>query len=589
MGFIVNNAVIMAAGTSSRFAPISYEIPKALISVRGEVLIERQIKQLIEAGIDEIIVVVGYKKEKFYYLKDKLNVIIVENNEYDTRNNHSSIYAVRNYLKNTYICSADNYFTVNPFEKEVDSPYYSAVYANGNTNEWCMDVDSEGYINNVSIGGSNSWYMLGHALWNENFSKKFIDILTNEYDIPETKDLLWESIYKNHLDELKLKMKKYSSDVIFEFDSLDELREFDEEYIENTGSKIIADIASKLNCSQGNIKNIIPIKDIYGNDAVGFKFCFNNQDFEYIYKENECKKIYFIKKKGDLKIIEDLSLKVLNKSNFVSIERMGGLTNRTYKVIFSIDEMYVFRIPGEGTKELIVRADEQKSTELACNLGIDAELLYFDLEGYKVTKYIKNAVTMSPESMRKKENIKKAAEVLYNLHNSGVNTGVPFEVFDMAMGYENIIVENNVGFYDDYEFVKNKVFSIKEHIDKFNDIAKVPCHNDALCENWIASDDRMHLIDWEYAGMNDAFWDLADVSIEASFDHDLDEFMLREYLKKRPATQEWKRFMANKLYVDYLWMLWARTRIPYNKDEMEVWALERYSRLKDNLVKFEKI
>ena len=62
----VNNAVIMAAGTASRFAPISYEIPKALIKVRGEVLIERQIQQLKVAGIQEIIIVVGYKKELFY-------------------------------------------------------------------------------------------------------------------------------------------------------------------------------------------------------------------------------------------------------------------------------------------------------------------------------------------------------------------------------------------------------------------------------------------------------------------------------------------------------------------------------------------
>ena len=65
----VDNAIIMAAGTSSRFAPISFEKPKALINVRGEILIERQIKQLLDKGITEIYVVVGYKKELFFYLK----------------------------------------------------------------------------------------------------------------------------------------------------------------------------------------------------------------------------------------------------------------------------------------------------------------------------------------------------------------------------------------------------------------------------------------------------------------------------------------------------------------------------------------
>ena len=63
MSYKVDNAVIMAAGTASRFAPLSYERPKALIEVKGEVLIERQIRQLKEAGVPEIIVIAGYKKE----------------------------------------------------------------------------------------------------------------------------------------------------------------------------------------------------------------------------------------------------------------------------------------------------------------------------------------------------------------------------------------------------------------------------------------------------------------------------------------------------------------------------------------------
>lgn len=110
MSYKVDNAVIMAAGLSSRFAPLSFEKPKALIEVKGEVLIERQIRQLKEAGIRDIIIVVGYKKEMFYYLRDKFGASIVENKEYLTRNNHSSLYVVKEVLKNTYICSADNYF-----------------------------------------------------------------------------------------------------------------------------------------------------------------------------------------------------------------------------------------------------------------------------------------------------------------------------------------------------------------------------------------------------------------------------------------------------------------------------------------------
>ena len=102
------NAIIMAAGTSSRFAPLSYEKPKGLLEVKGEILIERQIRQLHEAGIHDITVVVGYKSEMFRYLEEKHNVRLVLNEDYNIYNNTSSIIRVIDQLADTYICSSDN-------------------------------------------------------------------------------------------------------------------------------------------------------------------------------------------------------------------------------------------------------------------------------------------------------------------------------------------------------------------------------------------------------------------------------------------------------------------------------------------------
>ena len=64
------NAIILAAGKSSNFAPFTYEKPKGIFCVKGEILIERQIRQLHEAGVEEIYIVVGYMKEKFFYLEE---------------------------------------------------------------------------------------------------------------------------------------------------------------------------------------------------------------------------------------------------------------------------------------------------------------------------------------------------------------------------------------------------------------------------------------------------------------------------------------------------------------------------------------
>lgn len=281
----VDNAIIMAAGVSSRFAPLSYEKPKALITVNGEVLIERQIRQLREVGINEIVVVVGYKKEQFYYLKEKFGVIIVENPEYNTRNNNASIYVAQKYIHNSYICSADNYFTQNQFTKMVEESFYSVVYSNGKTDEWCVDIDNNEYITGVKIGGENSWYMLGHAFWSESFSEKFLGILNDEYNLPQTKNLLWESIYINHIDELKMKVKKYDDNYIFEFDTLDELRKFDKSYINDTKSKILKKIAKQNNCIEKDIVDVSVIKDEKGINAIGFQYKINNEKYSYYYSD----------------------------------------------------------------------------------------------------------------------------------------------------------------------------------------------------------------------------------------------------------------------------------------------------------------
>lgn len=284
----VNNAIIMAAGTASRFAPLSYEIPKALIEVKGEVLIERQIRQLRQAGIEEVIIVTGYKAEKFEYLKEKYDVILVHNPNYLTRNNNSSIYVARNYLKNTYICSSDNYFLENPFESEVDDTYYSAIYVEGETSEWCISEEN-GIIKNVVVGGKNSWIMLGHAFWSKEFSKKFISILEKEYDFPETIDKLWESIYIDHIDELRMNIRKYPDEYVFEFDTLDELRKFDNSYVEKTKSSILKSIATRLGIEEKDIKNV---KSFNGsnNAAAGFTFDAGHK-YKYYYGTQEMKEI----------------------------------------------------------------------------------------------------------------------------------------------------------------------------------------------------------------------------------------------------------------------------------------------------------
>ena len=330
--YAVDNAVILAAGLSSRFAPISYERPKGLLRVRGEILIERQIEQLKAAGVSDIVVVVGYRKEAFFYLEDKYGVRIVINRDYAERNNSSSIMLVREILGNTYICSSDNYFEVNPFESHVWKAYYSAQFFEGSTDEWCMETGAHGRITKVEIGGSDAWGMIGHAYFDREFSSRFRKILETEYDLPETRGKLWEHLYIDHIREFDMRIRRYDPPVIHEFDSLDELQGFDPLFLENVSSEIFDNIVAVLDCKKSEIRDVWPIKQ--------------------------------------------------------------GMTNLSCH--FATDDgEYVYRHPGTGSDEITNRRAEVEFQKIARKLGIDGTYVHEDPdEGWKISRYVDGAGTL---------------------------------------------------------------------------------------------------------------------------------------------------------------------------------------------------
>lgn len=228
----VDNAIIMAAGYSARCMPLSEVMPKGLFRVKGERLIDRQIEQLKAAGIEQIIVVTGYKHEMFDYLKDKYGVILVHNEFYNKYNNIGSLYVAKDYLANSYILCCDNYYVDNVFHKYVYEPYYSCVYSEQFCDEFCVTgLDSEGYITGVIRGGDHSWYTIGDCYFDRNFSKTFLGYLEKEWDEPETKNLLMDEFHIRHIDKLPLYMKKREADKIYEFDTVREIIEFDPDFI----------------------------------------------------------------------------------------------------------------------------------------------------------------------------------------------------------------------------------------------------------------------------------------------------------------------------------------------------------------------
>ena len=274
------NAIIMAAGTSSRFVPLSAECPKGLLEVKGEVLVERQMRQLKEAGITDITLVVGYKAEMFAYLRDKYAVDIIYNEDFARYNNTSSLIRVIEKLDNTFICSSDNYFPENVFTRESVDSYYSALYAEGKTNEYCLITNAEDQITDVNVGGHDSWYMVGHVFFNHEFSEKFRKLMIKEYCNETTKQGYWEDLYIRYIDQLpKMKINHYQEGDIQEFDSLDELRMFDSSYVENTRSTVVKSICRTLNLQESDVYGFKNIKHV--GDYLHFQFKVGDSTYEY--------------------------------------------------------------------------------------------------------------------------------------------------------------------------------------------------------------------------------------------------------------------------------------------------------------------
>ena len=275
------NAIIMAAGTSSRFVPLCWERPKGLLEVKGEILIERQIKQLKAAGVDDITIVTGYMADKFNYLKGKFGVSLVYNQDYARYNNTSTLMCVLDKLGDTWICSSDNYFTENVFDEHPARSQYSAEYTDGETDEYCLTCDKDDNIINVTVGGANAWYMIGHVFFSKDFSDAFKKILVDEYKNEETRQGYWEDVYIKHLKELPLmKIRKFEPGIINEFDSLEDLRDFDKSYVKYTRSIVIKWVCNKLKCNESQIKGIKKYKSI--NFKYSFKFVYKTKPYTFL-------------------------------------------------------------------------------------------------------------------------------------------------------------------------------------------------------------------------------------------------------------------------------------------------------------------
>jgi thiamine kinase-like enzyme len=209
----------------------------------------------------------------------------------------------------------------------------------------------------------------------------------------------------------------------------------------------------------------------------------------------------------------------------VRVERLsGGMTNANYLADFD-DEQVVVRIPGKDTALLgIDRRHEAEANRLAASIGVAPQvLLESQLEGYLVTRFLP-ARAVPPAELAAEPMLGEVAATLRLVHGAGT-VAAHFNPFDVVAQYHEIAEGHGVTEPFDYAGARDVLAAIAT-VRPFHPTAF--CHNDLLNENFLY-DERVRLLDWEYAGMGDPFFDLANFSINHELTADADDLLLGHY------------------------------------------------------------
>lgn len=233
----ITTALLMAAGMGTRIRPLSENTPKPLISVNGIPMIESNIQALIKAGIEKIYITVGYKKEKYLYLKEKYqNIDFIENKEYETKNTISSFYAAMEFLagKNCFISESDLYIA-NPdiIKGEIDKSRYYIRYISNQDYEWGFELNNNKIkkILRPRKGFFLNHHMYGMAYWLKDDLELLIESVKELYNKPGHEGLAYDEAGNYIFDKINMGIIEVDEGQVYEIDCIDDLVRIDSSYL----------------------------------------------------------------------------------------------------------------------------------------------------------------------------------------------------------------------------------------------------------------------------------------------------------------------------------------------------------------------
>ena len=227
----VKKIIFIAAGFSSRLAPITLNTPKPLIRVNGQRIIDSMLDTATNLGIEEIYIVRGHLSEQFDQLTYKYpNIKFIDNPKYNEENNISSAFCAKDLFENSYICEAD-IILKNPhlLKKYQYNSNYCGVKCE-RTDDWCL-FENKGKITGVSVGGLNGYRMVGISYWSKEDGKKLAERIEKVYNMPGGKERYWDDVPLTYfIDDFNLYIRECTNEDFIEIDTFKELKAIDSVY-----------------------------------------------------------------------------------------------------------------------------------------------------------------------------------------------------------------------------------------------------------------------------------------------------------------------------------------------------------------------
>jgi len=234
----------------------------------------------------------------------------------------------------------------------------------------------------------------------------------------------------------------------------------------------------------------------------------------------------------------------------------GGITNRNFLItVAGVAERYVIRLAGNDTHLLgISREVEYAATVAAAGVGVGPEVTAFIRpEGYLVTRFIEGR-PVALEEVRQPATIGRVADSLRRIHDGPPIPGL-FIPLRIVEAYRALAAARGVRIPAEYELAA----SIGRRIELAclaDPVGLMPCHNDLLNANFIDDGARIRIVDWEYAGMGDPFFDLGNFSINHELTPDADEVLLQAYLGSVPPSRR-ARLLLMRVVSDFREAMWG--------------------------------